>query len=128
MRGLARCRDYTGRSWLHHDQEHHEAARHHDERDHAQDVFHEDSDRIFCFAVTSVSQLPSSNLPTLALIDAYRRPSLIKRRELRGIATKEKAIRVCRMRQDQWTAGISQPLEYDLIDPRMQPWKADAGV
>jgi hypothetical protein len=41
--------------WLHPDQEHCEAHRHHDERDHGQNVFHEDSDRILCFAVTSVA-------------------------------------------------------------------------
>ena len=81
---------------------------------------------VFCFAVTSVSQLPSRDLPTLALFDAYGRPSRIKHRELRRIAAKEKAIRVCRMNQDQWTAGISQPLGYDFLrraegGPRMEP-------
>src|SRR5262249_43810351 len=84
------------------------------------------SDRIFCFAVTSVSLLPSRNLPMLALFGAYGRPSRIKHRELRRIAAKQKAIRVCRLRQDQWTAGISQPLGYDFLrraerSPRMEP-------
>jgi hypothetical protein len=45
---------------------------------------------------------------------------------LRRIAAKQKAIRVCRMSQDQWTAGISQPLRYDFLrraerGPSMQP-------
>src|SRR6516164_286521 len=63
----------------------------------------------------SVPQLPSRNLPSLALFDAYGRSSRIKRRESRRIAMNEKAIRVCRMSQDQWTAGISRPLGYDFL-------------
>jgi hypothetical protein len=59
----------------------------------------------------SVPQLPSRNLPTLALFDAYGRSSRVKRRQLRRISAKAKAIRVGRMSQDQWTAGICQPLE-----------------
>src|SRR5215831_13476451 len=65
----------------------------HDERDYTQDVFHEDSDRTFCFAVSSVSQLPSRNLPTFALFDACGLPSRVKHRESRRIARNEKAIR-----------------------------------
>src|SRR6516164_11421278 len=74
----------------------------------------------------SVPQLPSRNLPTLALFDAYGRSSRVKHRVWRRISAKEKATRVGRMSQDQWTAGICQPLEYDFLrraerGPRIQP-------
>ena len=44
------------------------------------------------------------------LFDAQAPPTRVKRCDSRRIVENEKAVHVCRIRQDQWTAGISQPL------------------
>src|SRR5215831_2595193 len=48
------------------------------------------------------------------LFDAEAPPSRVKHCESRRISGNEKAVHVCRIRQDRWTAGISQLLGYDF--------------
>src|SRR6516162_231533 len=64
-----------------------------------------------------------STCPRWPLFDAREPPTRVKHREPRRITGNEKAAHVGRIRQDRWTAGISQPLGYDFCwverTPRM---------
>src|SRR6516162_10221646 len=66
-----------------------------------------------------------STCPRWPLFDAREPPTRVKHREPRRITGNEMAAHVWPIRQDRWTAGISQPLGYDFCwVERARAWRA----